>query len=87
MDETIFKAYDVRGIYPDQMDEQIAYRIGRGFARVLSDLQGIPGGDLRVALGRDMRLSAPSMSDAYARDYDLNSCVPIIVKPTPSEPE
>ncbi len=67
MDETIFKAYDVRGIYPDQMDEQIAYRIGRGFARVLSDLQGIPGGDLRVALGRDMRLSAPSMSDAYAR--------------------
>jgi phosphomannomutase len=67
MDETIFKAYDVRGIYPDQMDEELAYRIGRGFARVLSDLQDVPVAELRVALGRDMRLSAPSMSEAYAR--------------------
>jgi phosphomannomutase len=30
MDESIFKAYDVRGIYPDQMDEALEYRIGRG---------------------------------------------------------
>jgi phosphomannomutase len=67
MDETIFKAYDVRGIYPDQMDERLAYRIGRGFARVLSDLQDVPVQNLRVALGRDMRLSAPAMSRAYAR--------------------
>jgi phosphomannomutase len=67
MDETIFKAYDVRGIYPDQMDEELAYRIGRGFARVLSQLQDVPIGDLRVALGRDMRLSAPSMAEAYGR--------------------
>jgi phosphomannomutase len=67
MDETIFKAYDVRGIYPDQMDERLAYRIGRGFARVLSDLQDVPVQDLRVALGRDMRLSAPAMAKAYAR--------------------
>jgi phosphomannomutase len=67
MDDTIFKAYDVRGIYPDQMDEALAYRIGRGFARVLSDLQDAPVGDLRVALGRDMRLSAQSMAEAYAR--------------------
>jgi phosphomannomutase len=66
MDETIFKAYDVRGIYPDQMDEELAYRIGRGFARVLSDLQGVPVQELRVALGRDMRLSAPAMAQAYA---------------------
>jgi phosphomannomutase len=67
MDETIFKAYDVRGIYPDQMDEELAYRIGRGFAQVLSQLQDVPVGDLRVALARDMRLSAPSMAEAYAR--------------------
>jgi phosphomannomutase len=67
MDETIFKAYDVRGIYPDQMDEELAYRIGRGFARVLSQLQDVPVADLRVALGHDMRLSAPAMSEAYAR--------------------
>jgi phosphomannomutase len=67
MDETIFKAYDVRGIYPDQLNEELAYRIGRGFARVLSDLQDVPVEELRVALGRDMRLSAPAMAKAYAR--------------------
>ena len=67
VDPSIFKAYDVRGIYPDQMDEALAYRIGRGFARVLSDLQGPPPSELRVGLGRDMRLSAPSMAEAYAR--------------------
>jgi phosphomannomutase len=67
VDPAIFKAYDVRGIYPDQMDEELAYRLGRGFARVLSDLQDVPVENLRVALGRDMRLSAPAMAAAYAR--------------------
>jgi phosphomannomutase len=67
LDPSIFKAYDVRGIYPDQMDEELAYRIGRGFARVLSDLQDAPVLDLRVAVGRDMRLSAPAMAEQYGR--------------------
>jgi phosphomannomutase len=67
VDPSIFKAYDVRGLYPDQMDERLAYRIGRGFARVLSDLQEVPVGTLRVGLGRDMRLTAPAMSEAYGR--------------------
>ena len=66
-DPSIFKAYDIRGTYPEQMDEQLAYRIGRAFARVLSDLQGTPVEELTVALGRDMRLSAPSMAAEYAR--------------------
>ena len=67
MDTSIFKAYDVRGTYPDQMDEELAYRIGRAFPRVLSELQDIPVTELRVAIGRDMRLSAPAMSERYAR--------------------
>jgi phosphomannomutase len=67
VDESIFKAYDVRGIHPDQMDEELAYRIGRAFARVLCDLQDIPVSDLRVAVGRDMRLTAPEMTEAYVR--------------------
>jgi phosphomannomutase len=66
VDPSIFKAYDVRGIYPDQMDEELAYRIGRGFARVLSELQGTPVPELSVAVGHDMRLSAPAMSERYA---------------------
>jgi phosphomannomutase len=67
VDTTIFKAYDVRGTYPDQMDEALAYRIGRGFARVLSDLEGPAPAELRIGLGRDMRLSAPGMAEQYAR--------------------
>jgi phosphomannomutase len=65
IDPSIFKAYDVRGIYPDQMDEDVAYRIGRGFARVISELEGKPVGDLRLGLGHDMRLSAPAMAKRY----------------------
>jgi len=66
-DPSIFKAYDIRGKYPEQIDEQLAYRIGRAVARVLSDLQDTPVEKLTVALGRDMRLSAPSMAAEYAR--------------------
>ena len=67
VDESIFKAYDVRGIHPDQMDERLAYRIGRAFAQVLADLQDTPVADLRVGVGRDMRLTAPAMTREYVR--------------------
>jgi phosphomannomutase len=67
IDTSIFKAYDVRGIYPDQMDEEIAYRIGRAFPRVISKLEGVPVDKLRLGLGHDMRLSAPTMAEQYAR--------------------
>jgi phosphomannomutase len=67
VDTSIFKAYDVRGIYPDQMDEEIAYRIGRGFARVISQLEDTPVEQLRLGLGHDMRLSGPAMAEQYAR--------------------
>ena len=39
IDPAIFKAYDVRGIYGEQIDEEVAYRLGRGFARVLGELE------------------------------------------------
>ena len=67
VDPSIFKAYDVRGTYPEQMDEDVAYRIGRAFAHVLGQLEDKAVTDLRVALGRDMRLSAPSMAARYAQ--------------------
>jgi len=66
VDPTIFKAYDVRGIYPDQIDEEVAYRVGRAFARVLGDMQQKATEDLTVGLGRDMRLSAPRLADRYS---------------------
>jgi|NGEPerStandDraft_6_1074524.scaffolds.fasta_scaffold00644_8 phosphomannomutase len=63
----IFKAYDIRGLYGEQIDGEIAERIGRAFARVLSRLAGKPVGELRVGLGRDMRLSAHELSARYRR--------------------
>jgi phosphomannomutase len=59
---TIFKAYDVRGVYPDQFDEDAAQHIGHAFAEWIH-AQGI-GAD-RVVMGRDVRLSSPSLSDAF----------------------
>jgi phosphomannomutase len=61
----IFKAYDIRGIYGEQIDGDVAERIGRAFADVLAGLAGKPVGDLRVGLGRDMRLSAPELTERY----------------------
>jgi phosphomannomutase len=58
----IFKAYDVRGLYGSEIDGETAYLVGRGFARVLGRLRGKPTDELRVGLGRDMRLEAPEIS-------------------------
>ena len=63
----IFKAYDIRGLYGTEMDETTALAIGRAFARVLAQLRGKQPSELRIGLGRDMRLSAPAMA-AEVRD-------------------
>src|SRR3954447_18239800 len=61
----IFKAYDIRGIHGDQLGPDAAEQIGRAFARVIADLEGKPVSELRLGLGRDMRLSAPEMAARY----------------------
>ncbi len=53
---SIFKAYDIRGTYPDQIDEANARRIGAAFARFLDAK--------RLVVGRDMRTMAPAIQDA-----------------------
>src|SRR2546430_8964026 len=53
----IFKAYDVRGLYPQEVNEEAAHLIGRGFVAYL--------GAKRIAVSRDMRLSSPSMAQAF----------------------
>lgn len=52
----IFKAYDVRGVYPEDLDEDVARRIGAAFAEWT--------GDPRIVLGRDCRLSSPVLAGA-----------------------
>jgi phosphomannomutase len=55
---SIFKAYDVRGVYPEEFDEEAAHRIGRSFARWIARE--------RVVLGRDCRASSPALVEAFA---------------------
>lgn len=67
IDPSIFKAYDIRGVYPDQIDEQAAYAIGRAVATFLKVDT--------VIVGRDMRLSGPAMFKAVTRglmDHGIN---------------
>jgi phosphomannomutase len=64
---SIFKAYDIRGVYGDELDADTAYLIGRAFARVLGRLRGKETAELRVGLGRDMRLSGPEMAAGVRR--------------------
>lgn len=58
LDPAVFKAYDVRGLYPGQIDEEGAERVGRAFVAAT--------GARRVAVGRDVRLSSPSMAAAFS---------------------
>jgi phosphomannomutase len=64
-DPDIFKAYDIRGIYGEQIDGEVAERIARAFAHVLAGLAGKQVSELRVGMGRDMRLSAPELAARY----------------------
>jgi len=56
-DPSIFKAYDVRGVYPQEVNEDVARAIGRAFVAYLKAK--------RIAVGRDMRLSSPSLAAAF----------------------
>ncbi len=56
---SIFKAYDIRGVYPTDLNEEIAYPIGCAFATFL--------GANKVVVGRDMRLSGPQLFEAVTR--------------------
>jgi phosphomannomutase len=66
IDPGIFKAYDIRGLYGEQVDADVAYRIGRAFARVLAEDAGKQTSELRIGLGHDMRLSAPELVPRYS---------------------
>jgi phosphomannomutase len=61
----IFKAYDIRGLHGDDIDGDVAEEVGRAFVRVLARLGGREPGDLRIGLGRDMRLTAPELAERY----------------------
>jgi phosphomannomutase len=59
LDPKVFKAYDVRGLYSTELDEEGAYAIGRAYVEEFEPK--------RIAVGRDMRLSSPTMAAAAIR--------------------
>jgi phosphomannomutase len=59
LDPKVFKAYDIRGIYPSELDEEGAYAIGRAYVEHFEPK--------RIAVGHDMRLSSPAMAAATIR--------------------
>ncbi len=56
-DPSVFKAYDVRGLYPEEVNETLAEQIGRAFVAYT--------GARRIAVSRDMRLSSPTLTKAF----------------------
>jgi phosphomannomutase len=71
---TCFKAYDLRGRIPTELNDDVAYRVGRGYAQFLNPK--------RVVIGRDIRLSSAGLTDALCRGltdsgvdvYDIGIC-------------
>jgi phosphomannomutase len=57
---SIFKAYDIRGIYPKEINEDIIYKIGRAYADILKE--ELRKEDIKIVVGRDMRLSSPQLT-------------------------
>ena len=59
LDPTAFKAYDIRGVYPTQLDEEGGRAIGRAYVEQFEPKQ--------IAVGRDMRISSPAVAEATIR--------------------
>ncbi|MFZ5868093.1 MAG: phosphomannomutase [Thermodesulfobacteriota bacterium] len=72
-----FKAYDVRGRIPDEFNEEMAYKIGRGYATLLSPK--------KVCIGRDVRLSSEEILAATARGLNAHGCEVIDIGLCPTE--
>jgi phosphomannomutase len=66
IDPTIFKAYDIRGIYPGQLQGEIARRIGCAFVEYLDPR--------RIAVGRDVRTSSPEIAAGFIRGVRSQGC-------------
>jgi phosphomannomutase len=66
IDPKIFKTYDIRGVYPEQLNEQGAYAIGRAYATlIISENPDRP--NLNIVVGSDMRLSSPALKSELIR--------------------
>lgn len=61
--QSIFRAYDIRGIYPQDLNEKTAYKIGRAFAAYIKESETETSE--KIAVGRDARLTSPALSHSF----------------------
>ncbi|MFP4401083.1 MAG: phosphomannomutase/phosphoglucomutase [Candidatus Woesearchaeota archaeon] len=61
----IFKAYDIRGIYPNQLDSELIFNIGRAYAEILK--KKLSKDKITIVVGKDMRLSSPELSESLKK--------------------
>jgi phosphomannomutase len=66
IDPGLFKAYDIRGVYPEPLNGEVARRVGRAFVDYL--------GATRIAVGRDCRLSSPELNAAFIEGVRSQGC-------------
>ena len=76
--DDIIKAYDVRGIVPDQLDADLAHDVGAAFVRVLG-IASQDGGPGVVVIGHDMRLSGPDLVAAFADGVREQGCDVLLI--------
>ncbi len=76
--DDIIKAYDVRGIVPDQLDAELAHEVGAAFVRVLG-IASQDGGPGVVVIGHDMRPSGPDLVAAFADGVREQGCDVILI--------
>lgn len=69
-----FKAYDVRGRIPDQLNEDIAYRIGRAYAEVIKPKKVVVGGDIRLTSAGLKTALANGLRDSGVNVFDIGLC-------------
>ncbi|MCD6232901.1 phosphomannomutase/phosphoglucomutase [bacterium] len=82
----VFKAYDIRGIYPKEIDSNLAYVIGRSFAKFLRRSKEKKKKLLKIVVGRDNRLSSPVLFRALKRGLLSDGHLRVIdigLSPTP----
>ena len=71
---TCFKAYDVRGRVPDQLNEDIARRIGRAYAGVVQPRQGVVGHDIRLSSESIKEAGTQGLLEQGVDVYDIGLC-------------
>ena len=69
MNESIFKAYDIRGIYPGQINEEVSYAIARSFVVFIKELYKIE--KPKIIIGKDTRTSSEKISQAVIRGLSM----------------